>query len=355
LSSFLAAVAVLGLLTTIHEVGHLLVAQGTGLPVEEFGLGYPPRLLTLARRNGTNYSLNCIPFGAFLRLADRGEPSALFSERSVRVRLAFLIGGPLCNWLLAIALFAVCFATGWPMAHDLAVGVNKVLPGSVAQAVGFEDDDLILAADGCEVSSVLDLILYARSVKGDLRTVTIRRHGQRQSLPLPAGGAWFVKTETRGVQLHDTAGWEEFVAYPWPTAITKAVHEATAVVSFLFTLPIDILRGLIPIDMVRPVGPVGIAQWTEQATRQAVASGGWFPILQLTATLSAALATTNLLPLPGLDGGRLLFVIIEILRGNRLDPHKENLVHFAGILLMLMLILVVTYHDISTPASLNGP
>ena len=130
------------------------------------------------------------------RLADQGKPGTLFAERSRRVRLAFLIAGPMCNWILAVVLFAVCFASGWPVAHDLAVGVNKVLPGSVAGAVGFEDNDLILAVDGHEVSSVLDLILYARSVDGEVRTVTIRRRGQRRSLTLPAGGAWFVKTET---------------------------------------------------------------------------------------------------------------------------------------------------------------
>ena len=201
---------------------------------------------------------------------------------------------------------------------------------------------------------MLDLIVYARSVDGHVRKVTIRRRGRTSSLLLPAGPPWFVKTETRGVQLRDDAGWVEIVSYPWLEAIQRAVTEALASVMALFSLPVKILGGLIPVDMVRPVGPVGIARLTGQAARQVASSGWWFPLLQLTATLSAALAASNILPLPGLDGGRLLFVIVEALRGKRLDARKENAVHFAGIILMLMLILIVTYYDITVPYPFVG-
>jgi len=353
LSTLFAAIAVLSLLTFVHELGHLIIAKRAGLRVEEFGLGYPPRLLTLARIGGTEYTLNLIFFGAFVRLAEEGEPGTLFLDQRKRVRAAFLLGGSLLNFLLSVILFAICFATGWPIAHDLAVGVNKVLPGSVAMAVGFEDNDLILAADGQEVSTMLDLILYARSISGEVRTVTLRRSGRRLTLRLPAGGPWFTKPESRGVEIRNDAGWVEITSYPWPEAFTRATGEALSSVEFLFSLPIKILRGLIPVDMVRPVGPVGIAQLTRRAAQQAVNSGWWFPLLQLIATLSAALAATNLLPLPGFDGGRLLFIAIEALRGRHLEPQRENLVHFVGIILMLMLILIVTYYDVTVPLPLG--
>jgi regulator of sigma E protease len=349
LTTIVAAVAVLSLLTLIHELGHFIVAKRIGLHVEEFGLGYPPRLLTLARLGGTDYTLNLIFFGAFVRLAEEGEPGVLLSDKRKRERAMFLLGGPLLNLLLAVVLFSICFATGWPLAHDLAVGVNKVLPGSVAEAVGFADNDLILEADGHEVTSVLDLIVYARSIDGEVRNVTLRRNGRRLTLRLPAGGPWFTKTESRGVEIRNGAGWVETVTYPWPEAVQKAIAKAMAAVAALFALPLQILRGLVPVDMVRPVGPVGIAQLTGRAASEALAAGWWFPLLQLTATLSAALAATNLLPLPGFDGGRLLFIAIEALRGKRLDPHRESLVHFVGLILMLMLILIVTYYDITVP------
>lgn len=339
---------------SVHEFGHLILAKRIGLHVEEFGLGYPPRLITLARIGETVYTLNLIPFGAFVRLAEEGEPGTLLTDKNISARAAFLLGGSSLNLLLSVILFNIGFVTGWPVPHDLAVGVQKVLPGSVAQAIGFEDNDLILAVDDYEVSSVLDLIIYARSINGDIRKVTLRRHGHRLTLSLPPGGPWFVKTESRGVAVCNDAGWVEIVTYPWPEAIHRAIMETLLSASSLFLLPIKILRGLIPVDLVRPVGPVGIAQLTGQAAQQIATSGWWFPLLQLTASLSAALAATNLLPLPGLDGGRLLFVIIEALRGKRIDPDRESLIHFIGIILMLMLILIVTYYDVTAPYLFSG-
>ncbi|MGB9880180.1 MAG: site-2 protease family protein, partial [Anaerolineae bacterium] len=291
--TIIVAVIVLSLLMFVHELGHLIVAKWTGVHVEEFGLGYPPRLMTVARAGDTIYTLNLIPFGAFVRLAEEGEPGTLFSDKSTPLRAAFLLSGPILNLLLSIVLFSICFATGWPVAHDLAVGVQKVLPGSVAQAIGFEDNDLILAVDDYEVSTVLDLIVYARSVNGDIRKVTLRRQGRRLTLSLPPGGPWFVKPESRGVAVRNDAGWVEIASYPWPEAVQRGVTETLLSVSSLFLLPTKILRGLIPVDLVRPVGPVGIAQLTKQAAQQVVTSGWWFPLLQLTATLSAALAATN--------------------------------------------------------------
>lgn len=349
-----SVIVVLSLLMLVHELGHLFVAKWIGLRVEEFGLGYPPRLTTLARTGETTYTLNLIPFGAFVRLAEEGEPGTLFADKSAPLRASFLLSGPVLNLLLSALIFSICFATGWPVAHELAVGVQKVLPGSVAQAIGFEDNDLILAVDDHEVSTVLDLILYARSVNGDVRKVTLRRQGRRLTLSLPPGGPWFVKLESRGVAVRNDAGWVEIVSYSWPEAVQKGIIETLLSVSSLFLLPIKILRGLIPVDLVRPVGPVGIAQLTKLAAQQAVTSGWWFPLLQLTATLSAALAATNLLPLPGLDGGRLLLVAIEALRGKRIDPDRESLIHFVGIILMLMLILIVTYYDITAPYPFGG-
>ena len=347
--SVLAALAVLSLLTLVHELGHLLVAKRMGLRVDEFALGYPPRLFTLARHGGTEYTLNLILFGAYVRLPEEGEPGALLVDRRKRERSVFLLAGPFLNLVLSVLLFAICFATGWPEAHDLAVGVNKVLPGSVAEAVGFRDNDLILAVDGREVTSVLELIVYARSVNGDIRNATLRREGRRLTLRLPTGGPWFTKTESRGVEIRNDAGWVDIITYSWPEALRRATGEALASVTALLSLPINVLRGLIPVDMVRPVGPVGIAQLTRRAAREAMATGGWFPLLQLTATLSAALAATNLLPLPGFDGGRLLFVALEALRGRQLNPQRESMVHLLGLILMLMLILIVTYYDVTLP------
>ena len=349
MTTVLAAIMVLGLLMFVHEFGHLMLAKLSGLHVEEFGLGFPPRLLTLGCHGGTEYTLNLIAFGAFVRLAEDDGFGTRLADQRKRVRAAFLLGGPLLNLLLSVALFGICFATGWPVAHDRAVGVDKVQPGSVGKAVGFQPNDLILAANEHEVSSVLELIVYARSVHGDIRKVTLLRQGLILPLTLPSGRPWFVNPETRGVVLRNDAGWVEVVPYPLPTAVRNAVSTAFSSAWSLFSLPIRILRGKVPLDMVRPVGPVGIAQLTGQAAQEVAASGWWFPLLQLTASLSAALAATNLLPLPGFDGGRLFFVALEALRGKQLAVERENLVHWVGLILMILLILVVTYYDITAP------
>ncbi|HOU23008.1 MAG TPA: M50 family metallopeptidase [Anaerolineae bacterium] len=348
-----AALAVVSLLIVVHELGHFVVAKHLGLRVDEFALGYPPRLFTLFRVADTEYTLNLIPFGAYVRLPEEAEPHRLLNNRPAIQRAAFLLAGPFLNLLLALVLFTVCFATGWPEAHDLAVAVNKVLPGSVGEAVGFRDNDLILAVDDRPVSSVLELVVYARSVSGAVRSATLRREGRRITLRLPAGGAWFTKTESRGVDLRNGAGWVETVAYPLPQALIRGTGEAFSCVTSLLLLLVDILRGLIPVDLVRPVGPVGIAQLAGRATTEALASGWWFPLLQLTATLSGALAATNLLPLPGFDGGRLLFVLLEALRGKRISPRRESLVHLIGLILMLMLILIISYYDITRPIQVH--
>ena len=349
----LAALAVLSLLMLVHELGHLVVAMRLGLQVDEFALGYPPRLFTLFRASGTEYTLNLIPFGAYVRLPDEGAPHHLLTNRPGVQRALFFLAGPVLNLLLALILFTICFATGWPEAHDLAVAVNKVLPGSVGEAVGFRDNDLILAVDDQPVTSVLDLVVYARSVGGAVRSATLRREGRRITLRLPAGGAWFTKPESRGVDVRNGAGWVETVTYPLPLALLRGAREALACATSLLLLLVDVLRGLIPVDLVRPVGPVGIAQLAGRATTQGLATGWWFPLLQLTATLSGALAATNLLPLPGFDGGRLSFVLVEVLRGKRISPRRESLVHLIGLILMLMVILIVTYYDITGPIQVH--
>lgn len=353
LVELLAAVAVLGLLILVHELGHLIAAKALGLRVDEFALGYPPRLITLFRASGTEYTLNLIPFGAYVRLPDSGKPQWLLNNRPAIERVVFLLAGSMLNLVLAVVLFALCFATGWPEAHDLAVAVNKVLPGSVAEAVGFRDNDLILAVDDHPVTSVLDLVVYARSVDGAVRSATLRREGRRITLRLPAGGAWFTKTESRGVDVRNGAGYVETITFPLPQALLRGVGEALTCATSLLVLLVDVLRGLIPVDLVRPVGPVGIAQLTGRATTEALASGWWFPLLQLTATLSGALAATNLLPLPGFDGGRIFFVLVETLRGRKINPRRESLVHLVGLILMLMVILIVTYYDITWPIQVH--
>jgi len=115
------------------------------------------------------------------------------------------------------------------------------------------------------------------------------------------------------------------------------------------TFPVQLIRGLIPAEMVRPVGPVGIGQLVGDAVQYSLETGRWFAVLQLMGSLSVALAVTNLLPLPGLDGGRILFVAVEAVRRKRIDPAKEGLVHLIGMLLLVALMFILIWQDLANP------
>jgi regulator of sigma E protease len=128
-----------------------------------------------------------------------------------------------------------------------------------------------------------------------------------------------------------------------------AIKQTVALIGLIVTVPVQVIRGLIPVDMARPVGPVGVGQIVGDAVQYSLDSGWWFPVMQMMGSLSVALAVTNLLPLPGLDGGRILFVIVEGIRGRRVDPAKEGLVHLIGLMLMVALMLFITWQDVVNP------
>jgi regulator of sigma E protease len=127
------------------------------------------------------------------------------------------------------------------------------------------------------------------------------------------------------------------------------LKQTVTLVGLIFTVPVQIVRGLIPADLARPVGPVGIGQLVGDAVQYSLDTGWWFPAMQLMGSLSVAVAVTNLLPLPGLDGGRILFVIVEAIRGKRVDPAKEGLIHLVGLALMVALMLLITWQDVVNP------
>jgi regulator of sigma E protease len=137
--------------------------------------------------------------------------------------------------------------------------------------------------------------------------------------------------------------------YPFGEAVLRGLERTTGVIAFTFYIPVLVFRGLLSIEMARPIGPVGIAQLASQAVQQSVETGWWFPILNLMALLSIGLAVANLLPLPAFDGGRIFFVIVEAIRGKRIDPEKEGAVHLIGLALLLALMVFITYQDITTP------
>jgi regulator of sigma E protease len=226
------------------------------------------------------------------------------------------------------------------------VGISANSPAAEA---GLQEGDIVLALNGEPIKLVNDFIERTQSLKGTEVALTIDRDGEQLALtlvprvdPPPGEGAM-------GVAINGSAAAWSVRHLPPGQAILRGVEQTTQVVLLTVSAPVLLLRGSISPEAARPVGPVGIARMTGDAATQAVNDGWWFPVIQLTAFISAALGITNLLPIPALDGGRILFILIEALRGKRIDPQKEGLIHMIGMALILALMFLVTVQDIVSP------
>ncbi len=364
IGSFFIFIIILSGLVFVHELGHFLTAKRLGIHIEEFGIGFPPRLLGVVRgANGklrllvgpkapkpselggprTIYSLNAIPLGGFVRPVGEDDPltpGGLAAAPKLH-RIAVLAAGPGFNLLFAFLVFLIGFRVGWP---DRVV-VNRVVANSPAAEGGLAPEDVVLSANGKDIhySQQLSEIIYGnRGLPVDL---VILRGDQRVELEITPRTQWPENEGPMGIEMRP-----DIVAnYSWPQAAVRAGQELGYQFQVLFTLPGRLLRQEIPLSDVRPVGVVGLNDFTRLAVTQAQAINQWFPVLNLIGLVSVALATTNLLPLPALDGGRILFVLIEAVRGRRVDPAREGLVHLVGMVMLLMLMAFITYQDIFNP------
>lgn len=351
--TIIALVVVLSILVFIHELGHFLAAKRVGIRVEEFGFGYPPRLLTLCHRGETEYTLNAIPFGGFVRMAGEEDPSIpqSLASKSKLIRLTVLGAGAAMNLLLAFFLFSLTFLLGVPVPVEFhRIWITDVAPNSPAETAGLRIGDFILAVDKNPVQSTQELTAYIHEHLGEEIRLEVQRGKESLSISLVPRQEWPEGQGPIGVIIQQYASKIEINTYPWWQALWLGLRETLSTIVFTLYIPLLVLQGLMPVGVVRPVGPVGVAQMASDAAQQVVATGWWFPLLQLMAVVSAGLCLANLLPIPGLDGGRILFVIAEAIRGRRISPEKEGMVHLIGMALLIVMMLIITYQDIISPA-----
>jgi len=350
--SIVLSLIVLSLVIFLHELGHFLTAKRCGIKVEEFGLGYPPRLFTIAKRGDTEYTINAIPFGGFTRMAGMDDPAMPrgFASKGKLARFATLIAAPLVNFILAIALFALAFMAGWPEATEFKnVMVVDVAEGSPAERAGLKMGDIILQADDHLVESPQELIDYTNAHLGQEIILKVKRGEKTLVVPVVPREHSPEGEGPIGVAIGSVASKIIPRRYPLGTALIRGFQQTVIVAISTLTVPVMVLRGLIPRGAARPTGLVGMFQMTTSAAQQSVATGWWFPILQITALLSAGLGVANLLPLPALDGGRILFVLVEAISGKRLDPKREETIHLIGMAVLIGLMLLITSYDIVSP------
>jgi regulator of sigma E protease len=298
---------------------------------------------------GTVYSVNAIPFGGFARMLGEEDPTfpGSLASKSKLTRIGVLAAGAGMNLLTAVLFFALALTLGAPaVAEPENAVVNIVAPGSPAEAADLQPGDLILWADSREVLTIADLQEHTLAHQGEPVELTVKRGDELLKITVvprvsPPEGEGPI-----GIGLSPRTTIKQ---YPWYEALWLGLKQTAAYIGLIITLPVQVIRGLVPADLARPVGPVGVGQLVGDAVQYSLDSGWWFPVMQMMGTLSVALAVTNLLPLPALDGGRILFVIVEGIRGRRIDPAKEGLVHLIGMLILVALMLIITWQDVVNP------
>jgi regulator of sigma E protease len=344
-------VPVLSLLMLVHEAGHFITARLSGMTVEEFGFGFPPRIFG-KEIGGVVYSLNWVPLGAFVRILGEDDPKATgsFASKGVLPRFIVLAAGSAMNFMLAVLLFAGAFAAGWPTPVSMTVAVAGVQSPSPAEAAGLQVGDVIQAV-GDRTTATLDEVQRAtRASAGQTVPFRIQRGDEELVVPVTLRDKWPANGGPLGVQLSGRDVVMEPISYSPFVALGKGLERSWQLVSLTLSVPVLLFQGAITPDVAKPIGIVGMAKLTGEAASTVGQTGWLFPLLTLTAAFSAGLSVANMLPLPGLDGGRLLFLIIEAVRGRRIAPERAELVHAVGIAILLALMGVLIVSDIVSPA-----
>ena len=332
----------------VHELGHFFAARLSNIRVEEFGLGFPPRAAKLAERNGTVYSLNWIPLGGFVRPAGEDDPTVPggLASASKWARLFVLSAGAGANFVMALVVFWIAFMIGMP-----AVAISDVTPDSPAMAAGFQAEDVFLEVDGVRAESSGVIADIMRSKAGESVEVLVQR-GEGTALltvvpRVPSEYDAAVEGPI-GVGLMAAPGGERITRGPGEALVDSAAS-MWEIVYLTVRVPTMLINGEITPSEARPVSVVGISQIAGQAAEVSVTNSNLFPILNMIAFISVALGFTNLLPIPALDGGRILFVLIEAVRGRRIEPEREGMVHVVGMLVLLGLMVLLIVQDIVNP------
>ncbi len=333
----------------IHELGHFWAARLSKIRVEEFGLGFPPRAAVLAERNGTIYSLNWIPLGGFVRPAGEDDPTVAggLASASKRARLFVLMAGAGANFIMAFVVFWIAFMLGTP-----AISVAEVNPNSPAEAAGMLAGDAILLVNGVKADSSAIIAGIMAQNAGEAVDVLVDRAGSEVSLSIVPRlpGEYDAAIEGPiGIGLgFDEKGGARITRTPLEAAVTSA-ESMWSIVSLTVQVPAMLIRGEMEPSDARPISVVGISQIAGQSAEISISSGNLFPILNMIAFISVALGFTNLLPIPALDGGRIMFVLLEAVRGRRIAPEREGLVHIVGMVVLLGLMVLLIVQDIVNP------
>lgn len=348
MTSLLLFIFAIAALIVVHEFGHFLASKLSGIPVKEFGIGIPPRLFRLFRWGETDFTLNLIPFGGFVLPAGENDPDVPggMSAASPWKRIFVLVSGPGMNLLTSLLLYIVLFAQlGRP---DLSrVAIFDVQPDSPAAAAGLMSGDIVVSINDQPVNdtSTLRDAIYAHL--GESIMVTYLRDGSEATVslvprdPPPDTGAIGIAMGNPYIPINPLQ------------AVWYGGQAITQQIGALVALPGQLLSGQVSPEESRLVGYKGMYDIYTEVRSADAQLGSNIPTglntLAFFASISISLALVNLLPVPALDGGRILFTLPEILFKRRIPPAYENAVNLVGLALLLFLALYINLQDFINP------
>jgi regulator of sigma E protease len=350
-------ILILGVLIFVHELGHFISAKKAGIKVEEFGFGFPPRIFGI-KKGETIYSLNLIPIGGFVKIFGEQTPEKrlknkrAFYNRPIWQRAIILSMGVIMNLFIAGVFLSIVHGLGVPslveqgqehLYRDLQIQIIEVAQDSPALEAGIKIGDTITAL------SFEDKVVAIKEVE-DVQKFTAVYGGQEIGVEIKRGKQVLQKNLIPRISFPKDEGpigvavaKTGLKSYPWYQAIIKGFEAmgrllVTFIVMFYLLIKTLLLKGTMIGEIA---GPVGIFGLTSQMVQL-----GWVYVLQFAAILSINLAIINFIPIPALDGGRLLFLLIEKIKGKPIKPKTENLANAIGFAIVILLMIVITFRDV---------
>lgn len=352
---------VLALVVFVHEMGHFIVGRLCGVKVETFSLGFGPRIARFYDRKGTEWALSAIPLGGYVKFKgdlnaasvpdhaaaeamDAADRADSFPHKSIAQRAAIVAAGPLANFVLAFVIFSTSYMlVGRTLVEPIIGAVN---PGSVAETAGFKPGDRVLAIDGLKIESFDEIARQVALSEG--KTLTFRIERASREVEISAMPAIVARKTVLGTDRRPVMGFvnssdpRHFFAkhYGLAEASSTAVGEILFVIDRTGHYVSGLFAGREKADQLS--GPTRIAYISGK-----VAESGFAPLLMLAGILSISIGLINLLPVPMLDGGHLVFYLIEALVGRPVSPRAQEISFRVGFALVIMLMLFSTWNDIA--------
>jgi regulator of sigma E protease len=355
-------IIVLSLLVFVHEMGHYLAGRWSGIRILAFSIGFGPEIIGWTDRHGTRWKISIIPLGGYVRFYGDDDASSrpdfngleqmseeeraqTFSGARLWKRAVTVAAGPIANFILAIAIFAVIFSIyGKPVSDPV---VSEVKPGSAAEQAGFQPGDRIVSVDGSSVTTFTDLQRYVSMRPGIRIDAKVERAGQTVDLFVTPVSTEItdnfgnkIEVGIIGVMSNAQSGNFRVEKLNPLQAIGEGALQSWHVVTGTYDYLSNMIAGRMKADQLG--GPIRIAQASGE-----MASVGIAALLQLAAVLSVSIGLLNLMPVPVLDGGHLLFYAIEAVRGRPVGPAAQEIAFRIGLAMVLSLMVFATWNDIA--------